>query len=566
MFGFFKKWLGEAPEEHLVEEAEQLVGEVSAADESAPTINPANLASPIGTEVNTPTVPGSELVGDTLALPLSAVVAALPADLKLAVRQSFDTQQFVYVPLALIYPQLGRGAVRITFGDLRRISPEGVFGEMPGRDVAIVELPLGEILARLNPANLPRRNQHQVSVPNEITSPFEGRGDGLNIYKPTMPNTAFVRKVNSTAVPEFPARGNMTSVPPQNLRMQPAPPEKGIEGVMRNSAVPPSSSPDETSTVSSIEPAELADDGRGPVLAVSLAELATSWPEGVRNEIDEMKWKDVVVNLPLAFAEDGLRKGKMVSSWRQLRAWADATSSLPVSPHDSVLLELSLQAIAPLFLARLQASHKPKKLQINQEIPDLFTNSPTPSTTFLSKMPSVAGAPSAPPPQTAPVAPVLPLAKPAEPAAPVRPMFNYAEARGKARQSNTEQFIRSGTEFLRRYATPNEIIAKAGGVEAVEGALITLPDGLLVASRLPDKVSGDTLAAFVPQVFGRLGQSIREFRMGELTELQFNVGNVPWVIFKVGTIFFAIFGRAGATLPLEELKSIAAELDRKKQA
>ena len=141
----------------------------------------------------------------------------------------------------------------------------------------------------------------------------------------------------------------------------------------------------------------------------------------------------------------------------------------------------------------------------------------------------------------------------------------FAEDRGKARQFDTNHIPRSNTDFLRRYATPNDIVAKASCLEGVEGALITLPDGLLVASHLPSQVNGDTLAAFVPQIFSRVSQSTREFRMGELVNLNFIVGNISWEIFKVGAIFFAVFGRDGVTLPKEQLKSLATELDRKKQ-
>jgi len=97
----------------------------------------------------------------------------------------------------------------------------------------------------------------------------------------------------------------------------------------------------------------------------------------------------------------------------------------------------------------------------------------------------------------------------------------------------------------------------------VAGALAALPDGLMVASRLPPQVNGDTLAAFLPQIFGRVSQCTKELRMGELNNLHFTVGNVPWKIFRVKAIFFAAFGRAGEPLPTAQLAALAAELDRK---
>ena len=53
--------------------------------------------------------------------------------------------------------------------------------------------------------------------------------------------------------------------------------------------------------------------------------------------------------------------------------------------------------------------------------------------------------------------------------------------------------------------------------------------------------------------------------MGVLNNIAFTVGNVPWKIFRVNSVYFAAFGRAGMSLPTSELARLAAELDRKKQ-
>jgi predicted regulator of Ras-like GTPase activity (Roadblock/LC7/MglB family) len=123
--------------------------------------------------------------------------------------------------------------------------------------------------------------------------------------------------------------------------------------------------------------------------------------------------------------------------------------------------------------------------------------------------------------------------------------------------------VSPGTDFLKRYATPNEIVSRAAALDGVAGALISLPDGLLVASRISPELNADTLAAFLPQILARVSQCTKELRMGELNNLNFTVGNVPWKIFRVGAIFFAAFGRAGEVLPTAQLAGLAAELDRK---
>jgi predicted regulator of Ras-like GTPase activity (Roadblock/LC7/MglB family) len=98
----------------------------------------------------------------------------------------------------------------------------------------------------------------------------------------------------------------------------------------------------------------------------------------------------------------------------------------------------------------------------------------------------------------------------------------------------------------------------------VAGALITLADGLKVASQVPAELNGDTLAAFIPQIFARVTQGSRELRMGDLNNLSFTVGSVPWKIFRVNAVYFAAFGRKNESLPGAPLAALAVELDHKK--
>jgi predicted regulator of Ras-like GTPase activity (Roadblock/LC7/MglB family) len=121
-----------------------------------------------------------------------------------------------------------------------------------------------------------------------------------------------------------------------------------------------------------------------------------------------------------------------------------------------------------------------------------------------------------------------------------------------------------GTDFLSRGATPKEVVERAILLEGVAGAIVALPDGLKVADKVPPELNADTLAAFLPQLYGRVNQCSKELRMGELNNLNFTVGNVPWKIFRVNAVYFAAFGRAGQALPTAQLAMLATELDRKR--
>ena len=129
----------------------------------------------------------------------------------------------------------------------------------------------------------------------------------------------------------------------------------------------------------------------------------------------------------------------------------------------------------------------------------------------------------------------------------------------------TEETGHGDVESPSRALTPNEIVSRATAFGGVAGALIALPDGLKVASKIPSDLNADTLSAFLPQLFGRVSQCSKELRMGELNSLNFTVGNVAWKVFRVNAIFFAAFSHAGEQLPVEQLAALAAELDRKKQ-
>jgi predicted regulator of Ras-like GTPase activity (Roadblock/LC7/MglB family) len=241
-----------------------------------------------------------------------------------------------------------------------------------------------------------------------------------------------------------------------------------------------------------------------------------------------------------------------------------------VSAHDGMMLELPLQVIAPLFIARQkQGSQGQQKLQINESIPNLFFGFPQGDSEAPEVEPPVASAP--------PLAAELAATEDSDAIFSPAPKHNGLQdtnfyvwgETGEAPQVDETEFKRKpsvgpGTDFLSRYATPNDVVSQAATLPGVVGALVALPDGLMVASKLSSDLNGDTLAAFLPQIFGKVSQCTKELRMGELNNLHFTVGNVPWKIFRVNAIFFAAFGNAGQPLPTAQLAALAAKLDRKK--
>lgn len=272
--------------------------------------------------------------------------------------------------------------------------------------------------------------------------------------------------------------------------------------------------------------------------------------------------------LPVRVVEPALRQGKIAFPWKVLRSWIRPVVQPSVSEHDEMVLEIPLSVIAPLFVARQkQLGAGRQKIDLDENIPNLFFGFPQPES------PPVAEAPVSVPPAmaaeqaSAPAgssAIFSPTQKPA--GVPDTNFYVWGDSADTPQVDETE-FKRKpsiGTEFLSRYATPNEVVSRAAALDGIVGALVALPDGLMVASKLSADLNGDTLAAFLPHIFGKVSQCTKELRMGELNNLHFTVGNVPWKIFRVNAIFFAAFGRAGQPLPTAQLAALAAELDRKK--
>jgi predicted regulator of Ras-like GTPase activity (Roadblock/LC7/MglB family) len=476
--------------------------------------------------------------GRGLELPLQPILAGLPLELQPRLKQPDAGALTICVPLEKILAQLSSGAVKISFGELRHAAPD-LFIPEADRDSVLIPLPLAEILTRLNPALIVRRREQKlVEVPAEIRSPFDRHGQGLafsvsQAQPEPAPASPHVSRQGAPAA--APSRGSLAFAPspppPTAVPLNPPVMSPGSRPGRNSGATPPSPNP-----VPAAAPAKPASDSAP--LVVNLASLAESWSEAVRKEVVQLNLVDAKVALPSEVVERALKQGRVAFTWKTVRSWIRPAPVPAVSAHDSVVLELPLKIVAPLFLARQsEASKAKRRVAVDEDIPNLFFGFPQPESGNAKVS-----------------------AKPAD--------TNYyvwddTNDRPRAQGVDAKPTPSPGTKFVAKYATPNEVVSRAAVLDGVAGALIALPDGLMVASRLSADLNGDTLAAFLPQIFGKVNQCTKELRMGELNNLNFTVGNVPWKIFRVNAIFFAAFGRAGEPLPTAQLAALAAELDHK---
>jgi predicted regulator of Ras-like GTPase activity (Roadblock/LC7/MglB family) len=505
----------------------------------APRPNTALAAAPGSAAAQVPKGMPLHKNGRGIELLLQPILAGLPLELQPRLKHPDAGALTICIPLEKILAQLSSGVVKISFGELRQAAPD-LFTPENDRDRVVVPLPLAEILARLNPALITRRREQKlVEVPADIRSPFDLHGQGLVFsVGPAHPETAPATPPKVAP----PSRASITfapTPPPPAAPPLSAPAMSSASRALRNVADSPP-----LAAAASVPPPKKTASNPEP-LVVSLPSLAESWPEAVRKEIVQLNLVDAKVALPGEVVERALKQGRIAFTWKTLRSWIKPAPLPAVSAHDSTVLELPLKIVAPLFLARQhEASKAQRKVSVDNDIPNLFFGFPQPE----------AGS-----------AKVAPAAKPA-PAKPADTNYYIWDDtcdRPRARDAEVRPSPLPGTKFVAKYATPNEVVSRAAGLDGVVGALIALPDGLMVASQLSVDLNGDTLAAFLPQIFGKVNQCTKELRMGELNNLNFTVGNVPWKIFRVNAIFFAAFGRAGEPLPTAQLAALAAELDHK---
>ena len=495
-----------------------------------------------------PTVP---INPDEIQLPLQPILIALPMELRAKIMATNTADRTILIPVDKVLAQLATGSVRISFGELRQLAP-GVFANSGGEhDAKMVLLPLNQILAQISPTLLARRSaQKQVEISDDISSPFDTRGQGLKISTEKMKATP-----SSPPPPPEPLPLSRFAAPSPAAPVSPlpvVPPPPAFTPRWKTSSAGNGNS--NGATNGTLKPAgfdisldSVAPKGNGtapasiePPIFVTLVALSESWPEALKAEIEQLDLANAKVALPAALIEPALKRGRVVFSWRDLRSWIQHVA-VAVSVHDGVELELPLKVLAPLYFARQKNGAASKKISVAEEIPNLFFGFPQPASAPPAPMPSAVAA-AVPPPGT-----------------------NFFSRPNQPQTTDSEFKRKGGTDFSSRAATPSEIVFRAMELPGVAGVVIALPDGLKVASQIPADLNGDTLAAFLPQIFARVNQCSRELRMGDLNNLSFTVGNVPWKIFRVNAVYFAAFGRASEALPSVQLAALAIELDRKKQ-
>lgn len=510
------------------------------------------------------------------------------------------------MPLSYLHSHLAKGAVKIPFTEFCNFAPQGLF--TPSADSASweVDLPIADVLSLLKPEHLVRRpNQRKLSVPDDIGPIFGPDGapaHGLRIAdtkgratKPTAPaaptpapfaapkvvtpplaapamRPVVAEQKAETILPPIPApvRAPITPISPiapAEILSPIAPAVAEPVATLRNDPIP---APKLDPSLATLKPKVAAPipatipppSAPAPVPAVAapiggapgrdhftlpLMDVAAFWSDKGRNDLANLYRHSL--EIPMSTLESTLKTGRLNFQWREVRPWLRlAPGNTMPTLQDDLAIELPIAIIAPRFIEQ-RAQGKPKRrMEVGEDIPDVFEQ----------KIPARG--------QTIPSTPATPPL-----GATAVPMDLSSSLTASSSTGDTAFLARTGgktlLEFGEIFGQPEkknwslaEVAQKTMTLRGVTGSIIGSADGLMIAGAWPNGVKGDAVAAFLPQLYGRILQYTKELKLGEPGNVTLMIENLPLQIFKAGTSYFIVLGRAGENLPKAQLNAIAARL------
>ncbi len=560
---------------------------------------------------------------ERVLLPLKTITDRFPPPLRAVLAEAPAASVSIAIPVEDILKRLARGRVEISVRELRSVAPANTFVSDTSRDEECVELPLQELLSKLDPTLLKPASQRRIEVPENITSPFNRQASPSNTAatpstpapqkeapaeenpKDKLKKSGLVEasselqallagiKKDSSAAPVPVASPKLQPIPAQEPAKAPAADAKPVKPINLLAPKPQAAQPvpqkrqpiidapgiklREAPPQSPQRPAAPKASATPPALqgniTLPLAKISVGWPETILEETAAYP-PDARVEFPAAELAAALRQGKVTVPWQRLRAMIvpQVPKASGDSLYDEALLELPLPVVAPIFMAASNPQGAQQRIKVDESMPALFSavrpeakTAPQPTPKAEPKPePTPQPAPAAPAPKPAP--PTQPEAAKPELKAEPAPVSKPAEPTEAAKPpavpaAPTVPAAQPGALGLDD-RIPSELVARACALNGVAGSVVALSDGLLVAATVPPEFKAETIAAFLPQVFSRLEQAAGTMQIGELQTLMFTAGNRPWQIWRAGSLFFAAVGRPNELLPGAQLKIIAAQLAR----
>lgn len=102
---------------------------------------------------------------ERVLLPLKTITDAVPEALQPLIAEVPEPSVMIALPVDRIIAQLPKGRVEVAIGQLRRVAPPTIFIPETDWDEQMVEIPLQELLPKLDPTLLKRRTQRRIDLP-----------------------------------------------------------------------------------------------------------------------------------------------------------------------------------------------------------------------------------------------------------------------------------------------------------------------------------------------------------------------------------------------------------------
>ena len=314
------------------------------------------------------------------------------------------------------------------------------------------------------------------------------------------------------------------------------------------------------------------------VVCISLLSVVGAWPAEFRETLFELITPDHAIHFPVEILEKEIKKGKITFPWSQLQSWIKPAIGTLSGLMTDTVLSVPLQKVVPIFMARKTSDAGRKQVAVGQDIPDLFV---LPSTSVAEEIPAqtLQESPSVLPSEglqstgnftgtgysAEPAVPVVPLPKlglvqdVSQPVIPIANSLNVSppvDVPAAQPMGIGDLFGQPGKTSW----TPMEMVQNAARLNGFSGALIALEDGLMVSAKLPPELSGEMMAAFLPQLFNRLSHYTKEMRLGPPDSVTVMVDGLALRIEKAGHVFFVAVGRKGEPLPQEAISIVVGHL------
>lgn len=471
----------------------------------------------------------------TISLSLRPICAGLREDIKKLLKREPGKDVQVRLPLKPLLEQLSQGAVKVPYSLLREGAPAGYLPSNHNLDSLQVLIPLNELVPRMDPALLQRREAaKKLEVPDDVQPLFSATGERIPMEKETKEQTE-------------PSDSSSTSKPEKEASAQiPLPVAPSANAV--HSVDEPTPSP----------PVE-------ECLELSLDVIHRSVPAEDWSALKGKLSLETVLRLPVSELDAKLKKGKATFSGKDFLSWLKPSVNHDQFPEIAGKeIELSLKVLVPLFLKHKQPQVQKGSRTGEETLPDVFQTGeeqsaqpPAQKTSESQKLIVLEAQPEEAPEKPSPI-----------PAASLECLKVEPDQATPAHAHDTSFFRTPGPAPLdslfgqsqRQHWTPAEIIEHTARLPGVAGALLSTPDGLVMAAHLPPEISGEALAGFLPALFNKLNDLNMSLNGEEQSSWTLSFPNGPIEIFKTGRLYFGVLGQNQRGLPHTALKDIAIHL------